>query len=334
MPYWELVTRSFRIAWDHKYLWLIALFAGEGGGGLNYSYNQGTRSTGGTQGGPPPSFASMQEQVTTWIADHIALLVAIAIVWLVLIVAFFILGAVCEGATVRASAEHDAERPFHLGWAWRSGVATMWTMVRFRLLILALVLPVFVLGFGYVAATIASFASGNRGLGAGLIALGVLVVPVAVVYVIYLVFLDRFGARAVVLEQLMARPALARAHRLLRKRLGRSLLVWLLAVAIGIGVAIVTACFFVIVGVPFLVIGLGMAAAGSTPLQLLPLIIVAAVVLLGLSLVISGFLSAQASTYWTVAFRRLDLDYAPAYPQFAPQQPPQAPGTPPQAPPT
>ena len=28
--------------------------------------------------------------------------------------------AIWEGATVRASAEHDAERPFGLGWAWQN----------------------------------------------------------------------------------------------------------------------------------------------------------------------------------------------------------------------
>src|SRR5256886_10048928 len=138
MQYWEVVTRSFRISWNHKYLWLIALFSGEGGAGFNYSYNQRT-------GGRPastPNLTAIQQLVTTWITDHIGLIIVLAVVWLVLVVAFFILAAVCEGATVRASAEHDAERPFGLGWAWRSGVATMWVIIRFRLLLLALILPV------------------------------------------------------------------------------------------------------------------------------------------------------------------------------------------------
>ena len=310
MPYWELVTRSFRIAWNHKYLWLIALFAGEGGNGFSFNYQQ--RFGTGTTQGRPPDFATMQQQVTTWISDHIALIVIVAIVWLLLVVVFFVLAAVCEGATVRASAEHDAERPFRLGWAWRSGVGTMWTVIRFRLLIVALGLPVLVVAAAFAAGIMASFASDNRGLGAALIALGALVGLVAIIYFIYLSFLDRFGARAVVLEQLMARPAIVRAHGLLRKRLGRSLLIWLLSIAVSIGVGIVAACFFIIVGAPLLVIGIAMAAAGSTPLQLLPLIILAVAVLVALSLVIGGFLAAQASTYWTLAFRRLDLDYAPA----------------------
>ena len=31
---------------------------------------------------------------------------------------------------------------------------------------------------------------------------------------------------------------------------------------------------------------------------------------------------AQGSTYWTLAFRRLDIDYAPAYAYPVPQAPP------------
>ena len=321
MPYWELVTRSFRIAWNHKYLWLIALFAGEGGGAsFNFNFSQGTQRRGTTTA--PPDYSAVQEQVTTWISDHIGLIIAVAVVWLLLIVAFFILGAVCEGATVRASAEHDAERPFHLVWAWRSGVSTMWTMIRFRLLIVALGLPVLVTAVALAAGIILSIASGNGAATAILILFGLLLALAAIVYLVYLGFLDRFGARALVLEQLMARPALVRGHGLLRKRLGRSLLVWLLSIAVGFVVAIVTACFLAIVGAPLVVIAIAMASAGSTPIQMLPLILVAVIVLAGFSLVVGGFLAAQASTYWTLAFRRLDLEYAPAYPQPAPQPPP------------
>src|SRR2546430_8838735 len=227
MQYWEVVTRSFRISWNHKYLWLIALFSGEGGAGFNYSYNQRT-------GGRPastPNLTAIQQLVTTWITDHIGLIIVLAVVWLVLAVAFFILAAVCEGATVRAAAEHDAERPFGLGWAWRSGVATMWVIIRFRLLLLALILPVVLILAGLVFGAVASIANNSGGASVGFVLLGILLGLAAIPYFIYLFFLDRFGSRAAILEQLGARAAIVRAHRLLFKRLGRALLVWLLAVA-------------------------------------------------------------------------------------------------------
>jgi len=316
MQYWDIVTRSFRISWNHKYLWLIALFSGEGGAGFNFSYNQ--RTTGTTV-----SPAQFQQQVTTWISDHIGLIVFLIVLWLVLVIAFFILAAVCEGATVRAAAEHDAERPFGLGWAWRSGVATMWVIVRFRLLLLALALPVVLILAGLIFATAVSFINQNRGAGAGLVVLSILLALASIPYFIYLFFLDRFGTRAVVLEQIGARAAIVRAHRLLFKRLGRSLLVLLLAIAVGIALGILFACALAIVAVPLAIIGAALFASGSAAVW--PLIVVGVLILLPIGLVVSGFLSAQSSTYWTLAFRRLDLE-APA-PQFyyQPAQPPQPP---------
>lgn len=313
MQYWEIVTRSFRISWNHRYLWLIALFSGEGGVGFNYSYNQST-------GGKPtstPSPAELQQQVTTWISDHIGLIVFLAVLWLVLVVAFFILAAICEGATIRAAAEHDAERPFGLGWAWRSGVGTMWLIVRFRLLLVALALPVVLIVAGFVFAAVASIANNNGGAAIALVLLSILVVLAAIPYFIYLTFLDRLGSRAAILEQVGARAAIVRAHRLLFKRLGRTLLVWLLAIAVALAIGILAACALAIVAVPFAIIGAVLFASGSVPAW--PVIAIAVVILLPITLIIEGFVAAQSSTYWTLAFRRLDLEAAQPY--YQPMQP-------------
>src|SRR6266702_2473488 len=162
MPYWENVTRSFRIAWNHKYLWLIALFSGEAGG-TNFNYSQSTPTRGGTSSAQQISDA--QASALTWLSDHASLVILLIVIWLVLVVAFFILAAL----------------------------------------------------------------TGNSTAGGFIAALGLLLL-IAIPYVIYLTLLDRLGSRAIVLEQLMARAGLARGHRLLLKRLGRTLLVWLLSV--------------------------------------------------------------------------------------------------------
>jgi len=248
-----------------------------------------------------------------------------ALLWVVLAVAFFILAAVCEGATVRAAAEHDAERPFGLGWAWRSGVATMWVIIRFRLLLLALILPVVLILAGLVFGAVASIANNSGGASVGFVLLGILLGLAAIPYFIYLFFLDRFGSRAVILEQLGARAAIVRAHRLLFKRLGRALLVWLLAVAVSIVVGILFACVAALIAVPFALIGVALFASGSA--AVVPLIVVGVLILLPIVLIVQGFLTAQGSTYWTLAFRRIELEpptpsyYQPVQP--APPPPPQ-----------
>jgi len=321
MPYWENVTRSFRIAWNHKYLWLIALFSGEAGG-ANFNYSQSTPTRGGTTSAQQISDA--QASALTWLSDHSSLVILLIVIWLVVIVAFFILAAVCQGATVRASAEHDAERPFNLAWAWRAGVSTTWVIVRFRLLILLLNLPVVAIVIGLLVAIFAAL-TGNGTAGAFIALLGLLLL-LAIPYVIYLALLDRLGSRAIILEQLMARAGLARGHRLLFKRLGRTLLVWLLSVGVALVVGLLLACFLGLIFVPLILVGVAIGSSNSA--ALLPLVILGGLVLLAISLVIQAFLAAQSSTYWTLAFRRLDLDYAPA-PAYQFQPPPGPPAPPP-----
>jgi hypothetical protein len=315
MPYWQNVTRSFRIAWDHKYLWLLAFFSGESGASFNYSQQTtGSRNQ-------PPDVAAIQQHVTTWISDHLGLLIALAVVWLILAIAFFILAAVCEGATIRAAAEHDAERPFGLGLAWRMGVHTMWAIVRFRLLLLALNLPILLLIAGWVVGLLLAVANHNGGAVVPLVLTGLLLLVVWFVYGTYLFFLDRLGTRALVLEELVAIPAIARANHLVFKRLGRTLLVWLISIGVALVIGIALACVGTLVVAPFAGLA-ALAGSGSSGAALI-VAVVLAIVFIPIALVVAGFFAAQGSTYWTLAFRRLDLDYSPAYAYpVAPQAPP------------
>jgi hypothetical protein len=316
MQYMDVVWRSFRISWRHKYLWLIALFAGEGGGSFNFGSGGGG---GNTQAPRNIDTTAVQDQITRFLSDYAGLIAVLVVAWLVLVVLFFILAAICEGATIRAAAEHDADRPWGLGLSWRAGLNTLWAVVRFRLLLIALGLPLLLLFIALVAGTIIAIVNQSGVAVVPLVIGGLLLVLAGIPYAIYLFFLDRLGSRALVLEQLGATASIARGHRLLIRRLGRTLIVWLLSIAVGIVVGIVAACVLAIVFVPLLLVAGAATANGSGPP--VALIVIGAVLLLPLSLVVGGFLSAQSATYWTLAFRRLDLDPQP----LAPPPPPVAP---------
>jgi hypothetical protein len=250
------------------------------------------------------------------------LVLTLSVLFILLTIAFFVLAAICEGALVRASAEHDAERPFGLRIAWRCGVATMGTIIRFRLLLIALALPLFIVLFALVVGVIASIANNNVGAIVAVSLISVLFILLAIPFVIYLNFLVRLGIRAAVLEQLGSRAAIVRAHRLVRKRLGRVLLVWLLSIAVGIAVGICAVIVLGIVFVPAFLLGMGAYATGSPVLWLV--VALAVLIILPVTLIVQGFIIAQGSTYWTLAFRRLEIDQAPAYGYVYPQAvPPQ-----------
>jgi hypothetical protein len=304
MPYWDVVTRSFKIAWNHKYLWLVAFFAGESGGNLTFNYSPPTNKS--------PDLPAMQEQATSWVSDHTGLIVALGLAWLVLAIGLFILGAVCEGATIRGSAEHDAERPFGLRPAWTMGVHTMWAIVRFRLVLLALYLPLFILVVAWLVGLVVALLRQDAGLLLSLVVGGLLLFLVFFIYAVYLLFIDRFGSRAIILEERKALPAVARAHRLLFRRFGRSLLVLILSLAIALAIVIVLGCLSSVLVLPLLLAIYASSATGSAAFW--PVLILTAIVLIPVYLAVGGFLAAQSSTYWTLAFRRLDVDYyAPAY---------------------
>lgn len=326
MPYWELVTRSFRISWRHKYLWLLALFAGETGGGFNFSASAPPRTNGNNNA---PDLAAINQQISHWLVENAGLIVVASALIILLAVAFFVLAAVCEGAVVRAAAEHDAERQFGLSWAWRTGRATMGAMIRLRLLLIAFGLPVLAVFLALALGLVAAIAGRNGAAIVGLVLIGILFLLTTFVYLVALSFIGRLGARAVVLEQLGATAALTRGYRLLTKRLGRVLLVWLVSIVVGIALGIGFAIVGAILVAPAVIIAIGAYASGSSVWWLV--IVLAVLILLPVVLVIQAFMAAQSSTYWTLAFRRLEIDqprsYAYAAPPF-PQAPPPQHGAP------
>src|SRR5262252_9607583 len=106
MRYGEIISKALAITWRHKYLWLLALFAGEGAAGVSFSSSYTPRSTSGSSA-VTPTPAQVWSAVTTWAAAHVLLLVVCATAILALWLAFLLLSAVADGALVRASSEHD-----------------------------------------------------------------------------------------------------------------------------------------------------------------------------------------------------------------------------------
>ena len=327
VPYWELVTRSFKIAWRYKYLWLLALFSGEAG--FSFNYSQGNSRPISTRGQPPDFHAFLQPEID-WVTNHAALLIAGGVLYVILLIAFFILAAICEGAVVRAAAEHDAERPFGLRIAWRCGRATMGSIIRLRLLLVALVLPIAILLAALLFSLVWALIHKNIGAAAALGLIGLMLFFAALPYALYLSFLERLGTRAVVLEQFpAATAALRHAHRLLRKRLGRVLLVWLTAIATGFVVGIALLIPSAIVIVPLILVGLTSHSSGGPAFWLA--VAVGVLIVLPVLLVIAAFLAAQGSTFWTLVYRRLEIDQVPAYAYPYPRPQPMAPPATPSA---
>jgi hypothetical protein len=305
MNYGEIVSRALAISWRHKYLWLMALLAGEGIGFSLPSFQQGRRSN----NGRPFSNVSY-DQITSWIGAHVTLLVTIGVGVLIVAIVLFLISVIANGAVVRGAAEHDADRPFGLRAAWRSGLGTFWPVLGVKLISLVVWLVVLA---AIASLALVAFMAGSRsnvplavatGLTAGFLLL--LSFPFGVVFGVAI----RLAMRAVVLDGSPSLAAIRRGFHLIRWRFGRLALVWLLAVVCGLLGGVIVAAAAVIVALPLAAITAGSYVAGGIGVAIgvgVVLAIVWAVVALTLSAAVDAFVS----TIWTLAYARLDIDPQP-----------------------
>lgn len=304
MDYGGIVRRALNIAWHHRWLWLLALLAGESSGGFSFNYRYSTGRSGTARPPQVGSFGEAMAAVQDWVAAHAALLVVGLLALVVAGVVLFVLSAVAEGAAVRGAAELDGERPCGLGRAWGLGRAVFWPMLRLRLLVvlvslLALGAAVVLLGGAILAGAVAHQAGLAVLLGwqwAGL--LGLLLAAALV-----LPTLLKLAARAIALEGAPAVGSLGTAVRLLQRRLGPVALLWVIELACTIGAGLGFLVLVVALGLPAAIGGYQAFVHGAY--GALVLVGVYALLLLALVVVAGAAASAFFSAYWTVGYRRL-----------------------------
>jgi hypothetical protein len=232
---------------------------------------------------------------------------------LAIIAAFFLLSAIADGALVRASYEHDQERPFSLSQAWSAGLATFWPVLKVKLLSV-MVAIVSIVVIGSIAALAALTAvEGAIPITVMLAIVGVLLVLAAIPFSIIFSVLILFMVREVVLRgQSNTTAALGQVVELMRRRPGRVTLLWLLSLLLGLatglamlGITIASLLVFGgLAGVAYLAGGLTAAIVVGIAL---------AIPWLGILLVASGAVMAFISTYWTLGYTQLDLEPQPQY---------------------
>jgi hypothetical protein len=307
MNYGEILTRALAISWRHKYLWLLALFAGEGAMfGL-----QSTQSLPGRQDGAGSHLETgTSGQFTAWVAAHAGLLLGAAVVLALLFIALLLISAVANGALIKAAAEHDQERPFGLGPAWRSGVRTFWPVLQIKLLTLIVALATLLVVGSLALVAVAGARAGyvalavGAGVSAGLLLL--LAIPFWIVFTVVVLV----ALRGIVLDGKRPVAALRSGFELIRRRRGRVALVWLLAgvagivggLAVGIAVVIVALPLAGIVAAIYFAAGVAAAIAVG---------IAAGLIWVAVLLALSGGVTAFTSTFWTLAYTRFDQEPQP-----------------------
>ena len=300
MNYGDLLSEAFRLTWRNRYLWFFGFFIAGGGGSFNFPANFGgeeVRNPFGPVAGP-----------LQWISDNLVLFLTVVISVIVLLaLVFLVLSIISQGALAESIAALHRGETRGFGSAFRAGTANFWRVlglkVLFFLIALGLLLVIFL---PVVLGALAAFSlTDSTGLRVLAVVLGVLFVFVALV-VVFLPFaiVNQFGLRELVVSRRRITESIAGGFRLFRRNIGRSLLVWLIQLAVMLGLGIAVLVVLVILGAILLGPAIALFATDHATAGVVAGV-VGGVLFLVPVFVISGAVGAFNHAYWTLAYLRL-----------------------------
>jgi len=296
--YGELLSEAFRLTWRNRFLWFFGFFVA--GASSNFPTNFGNQLAEGPSG---PAAGPLR-----WISENLALFItAVISVVVVLTIVFLVLWVISHGALAESvSALHRGETR-RFGPAFRAGTSNFWRVlglkVLFFLMALGLALLIFLpVALGGVALFSLTDSTGLRVLA---VVLGVLFVVVALV-VVFLPFaiINQFALRELVVSRRRTLESISGGFGLFRRNVGRSLLVWLLQLAVMLGLGIATLVVLLIFGAIFLGPAIALFATERMAAGIVAGVVGGLLFLIPL-FVISGALGAFNHAYWTLAYLRL-----------------------------
>lgn len=306
MNYGHLIRRPFDIVARRPYLWLLGLLAG-GATGFNFSSggpNYGHPAASGTYHGPSWAvFQNVWNANWEWVVGILAFVVVLGLV-------LFVLGCIATGGIIRAAVEHDMNREYRLGAAWRAGYATGWQIAGLRLLTFLLaIVPGFLVGALVLGAVVGAMNSSATAVGFGLLAAAATLASIAFWLALGVAF--QLAQRLIVLEDGRVAQSLSTGFRLIRWHFKEVAFGWLILIALSIVIGIASAILAFAVAIPAVALGLGGWAIGGMTGAIVTGS-VAAVFFLGILIAAAGAYSAYTSVYWTLLFRNLRELPAPA----------------------
>lgn len=308
MDYKELVVKSFRLVWRHKWLWVFGLFAGGGGFGGNFNFNPGSQNSWNRNSwksnGADPRMEAFVAHAGRWVSANIGLIVLFAGLLFLFFFALAVFSIISQGALVSAADSLDKDEEASFGRSFRVGLANFWSVIGFGLLLFLIILaPVFVIGMMLAV----SVAAGGPFVALLFIPLIFLFIPAVLV----LGMMSVLGLRIIVIDGQGAASAVPQSWRLLWRRIGPVIITWLIhmGLAIAFGLVLVTALLFLAVPVG---IAAYLAFRNGFNLVKLAVFVFIGLVIFAAFLVAVAAFGAYQSTYWTLAYRQLKgLDAPP-----------------------
>jgi membrane-anchored glycerophosphoryl diester phosphodiesterase (GDPDase) len=299
MNYGEIISEAFRLAWRNRFLWFFGFFVAGGGGLFNFPSNLGV-NPGGNSG-------VSSNGIGQFVSENLGLIVTAVALLAVLALIFIVLTLISQGALAESVAALHRGETRRFSSAWSTGISSFWRVLGQAILffliwlalLVAIVLPAILIVLGILAAT---ESPGLRALFIGLVVL--LAIIVFIVLLVALFVIGQFALRNLVVDGELVFGSVGAGYRIFRRNLGRSLLVWIIKVALSIGLGIAYFTVFLILGLVLVGPAVVLFFAGYTTAGIV-VGIVGGLLFLVIIVVISGALGAFSHAYWTLAYLRL-----------------------------
>lgn len=311
MDYGSLIGRAWRVTWRYRFLWALGLFApssvsscGGGGGGPQYQLESSDFRR------LPPDLQGALYDLANWFSANVTTIIAIAIaaaiIGVLLALLFIVISTIAQGGLSAATADLALGRPSSLGVAFRAGLHLFWRFLGLLLVTIGLFIVVMlVIGAGVAVGLLAARVATGTAQTVVAILLGLLAFALflaAIPFFIAASIVVAFAQRAIAVEDVGPIEGLRAGFRLVRQRIGTSVLAWLVSVALSIGAGLLVLFGIVVLLVPLGVLGvlvfviLGLSGGFAAYVVLAILLLIAAAWLL------SAIANVFFWNYWTLVY--------------------------------
>lgn len=242
IDYWDIVTRSAKIAWRHKFLWFFGFFAASAGGGGNY-LNMGEYGT---------------DEIRDFFTSNVEVLALIVVFAVLVWLALLVVGVISKGALICCIDRAGSGSDVTFGEGWRAGLQAFWGMLGIAAIGLAAFLAVTAV---CALAVVLPLVAGTPGVAIAVLIAAVLVVP-WLAFLFLLTFVVIYAERAYATGTAGFGEAFRSAWELTKARFWQSMLMWLVSLGSGIAFFVALVTVLLVLAVPFVLIGLANPLAG------------------------------------------------------------------------
>lgn len=307
MNYIDLVRDAFWITWRNRYLWFFGLFAGVGGtsnfnfnfppgGGPDNDFDRGGAST--------PFFGPFGGPIG---GVEVVVIIGLVLLGLLLFLIFLALVVVSNGGLTDSVAAIEGGNRRSFGSTWRAGTARFWRVLGYYLLFFLIGLALLLVIAGPLGLVIAAVFAGTEVTGVRVVTVvlaALVAIPLLIVVFVSLSIVSQFALREIVVRGQRVLASIGGGLRIFWGNLGRSILVWLIQIALVIVATIALALAGAIVGLILFLPTILLSVAEYTTAAVVTGII-AGLILLPIVIVATAVLGTFNHAYWTLAYLRI-----------------------------